>query len=232
MKRVYVAQLFEHWIDRGGGVYEDLEFENCEFFGCDISLTDDPAFRSIVRRATLRNCTFSGSRSLGQGVFEDILIENFKAPGDLVPCGAAFKHLTLRGRISRLIINNEPFFSYPWQKHAPEAFRRANLEYYESIDWALDIREARFRDSAIRLPARLIRRDPATQIIVRKSQLLANDWKRCDFKEADWIESGIQHLLDDPNRDDEVIAAPLAHPKDARKMLIVFDRLRHLGLAE
>ena len=60
------------------------------------------------------------------------------------------------------------------------AFDASAAEFYKTVDWALDISEARFRelDWRLNLPARLVRRDPATQIVVTREKAVEGAWRK------------------------------------------------------
>lgn len=124
-----------------------------------------------------------------------------------------------------------PFVSPGWDRPKEQAaFDKANVEYYKTVDWALDITEGRFYECELqRVPARLIRRDPETQIILFREKALHGDWKKLDLSKTHWATS-IEFFLEqgDP---DVVLVAPKQHPKfddllDGLKML------RDAGIAE
>jgi len=110
------------------------------------------------------------------------------------------------------------------------AFDEANARYYEAADWALDISEARFVECDIRrVPARLIRRDPETQVVVTREKALLGEWKKLDLSKTYW--GGWIDLFLKDGDPDVVLVAPNRHPKfidwlDGLKML------RDAGVAE
>src|SRR5262249_45750793 len=73
------------------------------------------------------------------------------------------------------------------QSKKRDAFDAANAAYDDAVDWALDITEAQFADFEIRgISSRLIRRDPATQVVVTRDKALADAWRTLDLSETHW----------------------------------------------
>jgi hypothetical protein len=111
-----------------------------------------------------------------------------------------------------------------------EAFNAANAEFYSSVDWALDISEAEFVECDIRgIPAHLIRRDPETQVVIKREKALTGEWRTLDLSETYWP-AYIEGFLED-GEDDVVLAAPIQDPK-FRVLLEGLQRLRDGGIAE
>lgn len=224
----YAERLFEHWIDTGRNVYEDIEFDRCEFWCCDISLCDSPQQRTIARRIHLRACVASGARRMGPLVLEDSLIEDLRTPGDLVVSGAVFSHVSLAGKFGRIIVNYAP--DYPLNDQQIAAFRAANDDYYRSVDWALDISRARFRDGNIRLPHRLVRRDPNTQIVVPSERLIDGRWREMDLSASPGLEMQLKWIANG-EREFELIIANTVGSAQCKKDLALFALLRREGIA-
>ncbi len=124
-----------------------------------------------------------------------------------------------------------PFVSPGWAKPKQQvAFDEANAQYYETVDWALDISEARFYECDIRgIPARLIRRDPETQVVVTREKALMGKWKELDLSKTYWA-TGIQFMLNRGDRD-VVLVAPKRDPKYP-DLLDGLKLLRDAGVAE
>ena len=110
------------------------------------------------------------------------------------------------------------------------AFDQANAEYYKTVDWALDISEARFYECDIRgVSASLIIRDPETQVVVTREKALQGKWKELDLSKTYW--AGWIDLFLQSGEPDVVLVAPKRYPKyqdwlDGLKML------RDAGVAE
>lgn len=241
--RRFERETFEHFRDYSSGrVFEDLEFRRCHFLWCRISETNNPRRRSVVRNIRFIDCE-EGACIVFTPILEDVLIDGFRtsARGPFQTSGAAFKHVTLRGKIGQVmtsplvppglihIVKEVLFGLDPYPKYQ-RAFDAANAAYYETVDWALDITEAEFQEADIRgVPARLIRRDPATQVVVTRQKALEGRWRNLDLSGTHWATS-IQFLID--GRDEDVVlVAPKRH-RNYRKLLDGLKMLRDAGVAE
>jgi hypothetical protein len=168
-----------------GGVHGGYEFDRCTFFGCGLGgRDDDPARRTYVRDVHARRCRFDRC-GVGPAFFDEATIDGATIVGNLIIFGAVFRHVTLRGPIRGNVIYNA---EYEWSvmptydPRAAEAFREANTAHWASVDWALDISEARCSSLEIRgIPARVIRRDPATQVVVTRETALEGRWRSLDL---------------------------------------------------
>jgi hypothetical protein len=90
------------------------------------------------------------------------------------------------------------------------AFDTANAAYYAQVDWALDITEAEFEEGEIQgVPAALVRRDPATQVVVKRSRALQGGWRQLDLERTHWA-TAIEFLLERGDQD-VVLVAPKRH---------------------
>ncbi len=168
---------------------------------------------------------------IGPAVFEDVVVDGLRTPGDLlITWGAVFKHITLKGNIGRIMLNSvisPPGLAKP---HEQRAFDEANAAYYATVDWALDIREARFEECDIRgIPARLIRRDPESQVVVTREKALQGKWREIDLSDT-WWDVAIEFMLED-GEPDVVLVAPKRHPQ-YRVLLEGLKKLRDAGVAE
>ena len=106
----------------------------------------------------------------------------------------------------------------------------ANRRFYESVDWALDISQASFTgvEFAAGIPADLIRRDPARQVVLRRSTLLRNHWNERvgDALARLWIEDFLLSGFEDTIV--SVTSRRRQHSDDAASIAHLLD----LGLAE
>ena len=209
---IYRDQRFEDFTDRdSGAVLGDAEFHNCYFEGCALSITDDPERRCTIRNVRLTNCSQRGC-SIDPAIIEDVLIDGFDTHGQPVQIwGAVFNRVVLRGKIDRMMISSvvDVMGDKP---HVQRAFDEANAEYYRNVKWALDISQGEFKELDIRgLPARLIRRDPETQVVVTREKAVEGKWRELPFRERLWATS--LNLLLDFNLPDMVLVAPKRHRK-------------------
>lgn len=228
--RKFERQEFVQWFDRdSAAVYCDLEFVKCRFESCGLSITRSPIRRSTVRNVHLTNCEQRGS-TVKAAILEDVVIENFKTNGLFQTWGAVFKHVVLRGKIGRIMVSPlvAPGSATPEQQRA---FDAANAEYYERVDWALDISGAQFEGECDlrRVPAHLVRRDPETQVVIKREKAMRGEWRSLDLSKTFWP-SAIEGFLQEGDNDIVFVAG-----KRDRKFLDLLGglkKLRDAGVAE
>ncbi|MEW4452015.1 hypothetical protein AB1L30_04955 [Bremerella sp. JC817] len=228
--KIFENEDLESFQDRdSGAVFADIEFRNCYFRSCIVSVTKDPALRSYVKNVTLRQCSQRGC-AIYSGIFENVVVDGLKTNTQLVQVwGAVFKHVVLRGNIDRLMIS--PNVDVKGERPAVQvAFDQANSEYYRHVDWALDISEGAFKDLWIQgVPAHLIRRNPESQVVVTREKAMAGEWRELSLHEQIWS-LALRRFLE--GKDDAVV---LVAPKRHRKFRRYVEDLRTLqqaGVAE
>lgn len=227
--QVFEKQEFARFYDQDSGrTFSDLEFRKCSFLSSRISITRKPGLRSTVRNVRMVQCQQRGC-ALETAIVEDVLVDGFKTNGLFQAWAAVFKHVTLRGKIERVMISGAVAtgMATPSQQRA---FDEANAAYYAGVDWALDITEAEFEEGEIqRVPAHLIRRDPATQVVVKREKAMQGTWRQLDLSKTHWATS-LEFLLErgDP---DVVLVAPKRNRK-YRDLLDGLKALRDAGVAE
>ncbi|GIV67083.1 MAG: hypothetical protein KatS3mg047_1476 [Bellilinea sp.] len=229
MIKTFDRQEFRSFHDRNSGrVFADLCFKYCRFVSCSVSTTLSPRKRSLVQNICFYGCEVRGCM-INPAIVEDVLISSLKTHTLLQTWGTVFKHVKLEGNIGRIMIS--PFIAPGVAKpHQQAAFDKANAEYYQQVDWALDISEARFYECDIRgIPARLIRRDPRTQVVVTREKALLGDWRKLDLSRTFW--SGWIELFLQEDALDVVLVAPKRHPK-FNDLLDGLKMLRDAGVAE
>jgi hypothetical protein len=105
-------------------------------------------------------------------------------------------------------------------------------EFYATVDWALDIREAEFEDFCIRtrgVPAHLVRRDPETQAVIRRDKVLSGKWREMGL--SPFTLFTIKEMIEGGQVADILVAAK----RDKKHFKPVMDdirRLREAGIAE
>jgi hypothetical protein len=229
MNKIISVQEFDSFYDRHSGrIFSNLEFRKCRFVSSVLSMTRDPRSRSTVRNVNLYQCEEIGC-TLDAAIVEEVIVDGLKT-SDLFQCwGTVFNHTIIKGNIGRIMIS--PLIATAMAKPKEQAaFDEANAKYYATVDWALDISEARFSECDIRrVPARLIRRDPDTQVVVTREKALLGEWKKLDLSKTYWATT-IQYLAShgDP---DMVLVAPKRHSK-YQEMLDGLKMLRDAGVAE
>lgn len=228
----HVEQAFLALFDvDSGALYENLSFERCVFTNCNLAMTKRLEKRSTVRNVRLVDCRMQGG-TIGPAILEDVLVDGLSA-GDLVRVWSPFfRRVTLRNRMGSLKINKAPHF-VDRDPQLLRTFDDARAEFYASVDWALDISEAKFTlFEASGVPARLIRRDPATQAVVLGEKAADRTWRKKVARWNKYWPMFITASLDygDP---DVVLVAPKAAPKKRFQELVDgIQNLRDLGVAE
>jgi hypothetical protein len=229
MTNILKSEKFEALRDYDTGrTFHDYEFSKCSFSGC-IICAHDPLYRSTVRNVELINCETYGSMLFG-AVVEDVSVDGLETHGGFDTWATVFKHVVLKGRVGRSKLH--PLFD-PTKPDSPveQAFREANVAYYAQVDWALDLSQGEFEEADIRgIPARLIRRDPATQVVVTREKAVEGRWKNLDLSKTYW-QTSLAFLLSrkDP---DVVLVAPKADRRHYRDLLDGLKMLRDAGVAE
>lgn len=230
MSRVFEGESFSDFYDEdSAAVFEALEFRRCQFTSSRISMTRQPRLRSTVRRIRLINCEQRGC-ALEAATVEDVLVDGFKTNGILQAWAAVFKHVTLRGKIGSIMASDKVKSGLATPEEQ-RGFDEANAVYYSNVDWALDIREAEFADEPDfrGVPARLVRRDPETQVVVTRAKAMQGAWRTVDLSKTSWA-TAIEFLLEF-GYPDVVLVAPKRHRK-FREFLDGLKKLRDVGVAE
>jgi hypothetical protein len=136
-----------------------------------------PEERLTIRDVAVSRCAHWACSANG-AVLDDITITDLRGGGRAPSFlwGCVYSRVRLRGWISGLM--------WRWQLDPNDdaksrRFLQANLAMYESVEWALDITEARFSfyESLMGIPARLVRRDSTAQFVMTQesARQLAND---------------------------------------------------------
>jgi hypothetical protein len=227
--RTFENEEFTAFHDEGGNVFEDLVFRKCTFISSAVSITYDPAHRTTVRNVTLERCRVQGS-SLRCAVVEDVLVDGLQTSDLHQAWGALFKHVTLRGKIGRLMVT--PLIG-PRHLHTPEqaAFDKQREAFYENVDWALDISEAEAVELELAgIPASLIRRDPETQAVVKRQAALSGEWRQLDRVKGTELGLGIQELLKQGS--DDIVLVAHRRSRNFKELLEGIRELRAAGVAE
>lgn len=159
-------------------VLENLDFIRCRFESCFSAPVKNPKDCFVIRNVQIQLCTEQSS-SLHTTRLENILIDGLLHSGRSLPFlwACVFKRVIFRGVVVAPKLNEFPSPNpTPDEK---EIWRKAAQEYYRNVDWALDLREAKFKSvfDLPGVPVNLVRRDPASQFVLRRSTVLAAKWK-------------------------------------------------------
>jgi hypothetical protein len=228
MRKFEAQEFVQFYDDSSGAVFSDLEFIKCSFQSSAISITLDPKLRSTVRNVRLIKCEQRGC-SLWPAIIEDVIVDHFKTNGLFQTWGAVFKHVALRGKIGRIMISPAvaPSVAMPEQQRA---FDAANAEYYANIDWALDISKGEFEECELqRIPAHLVRRDPETQVVIKRERAMEGKWRELDLSKTHW-KTSIEFMLG--RGDADVVLVAGKRNRKFRDLLDGLKKLRDAGVAE
>ncbi len=131
-------------------------FLRCTFRHCRVGAPDEP---TTVRGVRFERCTFE--RNFLQNLaIEECSFEHVKLMGGWTSIeGIDLRRVVIAGPVDGTLI---------FQKLPPTLLARSGVD-----DWALDLSRGRFSGIELRgIPSRLVRRDPETQVVVRRERLL------------------------------------------------------------
>jgi hypothetical protein len=208
---------------------ENLRLERCHFDNC-YATADDTSRRPLFRNLELVGCS-QRSCSLDGAILDEVVVDGLGTHGLFQIWGCAFKHVTLRGRVGRIMLSNlvSPL---PEDRELAREFEEANRIFHKSVDWALDIRDLDCDECDIRcLPGALVRRNPETQAAVSRETALRlkPKWEAIDFTGSSW-RMGLELMLSQGYSDS--IFAVGRPKKTLPRELEVLAELRRLGVAE
>jgi hypothetical protein len=211
----------------------DATLEECRFVACVFGATAKrPSERRFLRNTTIRNCWAASNCSLGPIVVEDVEVHGLATGGVCIAWGAVYRHVRLSGRCGRLMLTALPSPSPSHSQEKIRLFQEADASFYKNTDWALDISEVDCEELDIRwVPSRLIRRDPDTQIVVRRERLevMKQTWRNLDLSGTPWA-NALENILQWRMEDKVLVAPKLA--KDFQRWCDGLRLLREAGIAE
>jgi hypothetical protein len=181
-----------------------------------------------------KDCFTQGVCDVKGAIFDNILVENL--PGDgLLLWGCALRHVRLTGDFAG--INIIPHLTsgallYAREKRRSDPFVADNVTFYKSVDWALDIREARFGGAVLAgVPGELVIRDPTTQFLVHRDRLLSHTLQDIYFDDVLPVKCDLEDLLQS-ERTSEVFVVPELDLEARNAVRRVLEELREAGIAE
>ncbi len=144
-----------------------------------------------------------------------------------------FDHVTLKGKIGNIKINNSGFDLYD----KPEIQKKLDSlrqDFYSKTDWALDISEAKFLNfSCEGIPADIIKRDNKTQVVIKREKFNSIEMLDSNFQKEHSDLYFILQMFLRSQEEDIVLITPLG--RAARYHKPIFDglmKLRKMGIAE
>ena len=228
----YSSQTFHSKVERGtGATFENLAFERCTFINCGISYTTDVAKRPLVRNIRLEKCSAINC-GVGPAILENVVVDGLATNDLLIFWGTLFKNVTIKGDIGDIKIN-KAVHHVDCRAQIQSPFDSARSECYDNLDWALDIREARFQDFDLQgIPANLVRRDPETQVIVRRQKALQGEWRENISPSNTYWPFVIDMFLQDGDPDIVLVVPKGKSKKKFAALLDELNELRHAGIVE
>jgi hypothetical protein len=230
MRRFERQEFTNHYDPDAIVSFSDLEFVKCKFLGGGFGYRHSPDFSSRTSASNIRLIDCEAQKfGVGPALLRNIYVENLRC--DLVIVwGALLQHVTIKGRCDNLMIHGTPNS----QVFGGELARYWDVckAFYTDADWALDISEAEFEDFCLRtggVPAQLIRRDPETQVVVRREEALRGRWRELGL-------SGLTQIffkdLIEEESSANVLVAPKRSKKNFKPVLEDIRKLREAVIAE
>jgi hypothetical protein len=210
------AQQFKMVFDDGGKVFEALRITNSSFDNCGMSLSKRPSKMSVVRDVHISGCKVVNSE-IGPTEFEDVHVEGLDVNPILLLWSCFFRRVSLVGKIGKIKINLEPF-AFCTDAGVIAAFEEKRSIFYAATEWALDISGAKFVDFACKgVPLALIRRDPKTQVIVRRRNFSGVSMLGPEFENAFPETHTRLSIFSESNAEEVLLVVPLAAAKKRRE---------------
>jgi hypothetical protein len=226
-----VNENIDSRFDRGtAGVIENIRCVKCNFSHCGLSLTKDIERRTTVRNAEFLGCSANGCH-VGPAILEDVLVSDLRTNDLLILWGTLFRRVKLSGRIGKVKVN--PFVdARDRSANTQRPFDECRMRFYSETDWALDIREAQFKEFELRgIPSGLVRRHPESQVVITRDRALEPSWREQLSPSNELWPFMIDMFLSDGDSD-RILVAPLDAPKRKRDLMLEqLDELRTVGVA-
>jgi len=206
-----------------------MTFTDCEFRSCVLALDKhELSLRPRVTDMVFTRCAVIAC-NLTAAIVEDVLVDGLRTNGLFQTWATVFKHVTLKGKIDRLMFSDVFSPNYPTSQFQ-QVITKANADYYATVDWALDISEAEFKELDCRgVPSRLVRRDPETQIMVTRERVLASG--DAIAAGGDFWQGMLKLFLQMESYSDAVFVAP-KRSRRFKELLAGLKLLREAGVAE
>ena len=155
-------------------VIRDAVFHKCSFDSCALSdRIAGPDQAATLQNVTFDRCSFHKNCSVGNVVLEDVHLTSCKTSGLLFCLGTLLNRVTMSGDCCRFSVSSktqERGVAGGGVLTADQiaTFDAARGRCYEAVDWALDIRTARFKafDMDDSVPAQVVRVNNVDQVIV------------------------------------------------------------------
>jgi hypothetical protein len=230
--------LFDEGFRHNCQVIADYALANCTFEGFAGFVPDwsnpDPRLRPTIRDVTLWN-TNACSAFLEGAIIDEVTVNTTKVgKAPLFLRGSVYRHATLKGRIGRIEIRGKMFPPLDLPKEDRERIEfmwdLANAAYYQTVDWALDITQARYGSLSISgVPAKMIRRNPENTAVVTRERAMSTSWQDIPVKNR-LFSNVISQFIGEGYDDVVLIACPRS--KRYNEQIADLQILRDSGAAE
>jgi len=211
---------------------DNSEFNNVTFDNCEIGLSNDIDNLPHFKNVKFNNCSFVFC-TFGPAIFEKVEFNNIKFEDYGIFWSPLFNKIKLKGKFTSFRLNSNGFMLDNKPK-IQDKLDNIRAKFYEKVDWALDISEAKFSSFDYNgIPGKLFIRDSDTQFLITKKDF--NSLELLDNSFKDNFSYLMMYLEDfiESNAEDIVIPVPLAKPKKFREPILEGLReLRRLGFAK
>jgi hypothetical protein len=223
----------DYYAEGGLRHISDVTCTRCSFDNCSIPSAYKLEQRVTVERVGIENCTAAACFIQG-AIFSDVTVNRLETRSRVgfFCWGSFFRHVVLSGKLGFLKFNAECHADYYRMPKQQAIWNEAYQSFYKTVDWALDIANAEFTvglDFHF-VPGRLVRRNPATQVLVTREKLMATNWRAFDWGKSS-LPVAIDWFLERSLYADCVFAAPTRSRLFERELFSI-DLLRKTGLAE
>ena len=217
----------------------DRRFVKCDFQACRLSVpyTAVPEERTRIINCSFESCTFSGSTFQSKGLLQQVLLHNIAHVDYMAIGGVIFDRVTFKGRFDRWILDSD-------HRGMVVDFRAVTDEEcaaldghaqaaYRTIEWALDISDAEFKECELRpsVPAHLVKRNPETQMLMRHDKVVNSRWQENPALRGNRAEVFCRWVARTYQRD-TIIVAPVRNKKLCAEYLEGMKILRGEGIGE
>jgi hypothetical protein len=194
------GEVFGLHVARASSALGNVSLRSIAFHNNYVAAPSKPTDRCTIRSVSVFRCEHWACSAHGV-LFEDVTVEDIRGSGTARSFlwGCVYSRVVLQGWISGLL--------FRWQVdpndlHASKRFLISNRALYESIEWALDITEAKFSflQCLTGIPPQLVRLNPQVHFVLKHQaavQLLSgvekkDVWSSCA---EELIESGMDAVV-------------------------------------
>lgn len=210
----YKKAVFER--QRLPAVVRDAHLVQCSFVNC----ANDPDPRPLVERVILERTALK-TKGLYSVVCREVKVDTCKNTALFTLNNGLYDRVELVGDFGDWMFRSAPHL-------LSDEAKKYEAGFYRDVEWALDIRKARFKSLTLRgVPVEKVRRDPERHVALRKDRLLADRaWEQWDVGLAAVLEAS----LDRPDEPAILAVKDLSDRAESDKQALA--RLRSAGFAE